>query len=810
MKAEQLAIAFELFDKARVATPEERERLIGDGSGLDSDVRDYVQTLMNYDSPTGEFLGQPVHLAAAQLAASIEPARVPEHIGPYRVIRLLGRGGFGTVFLAEEPRTRRAVAVKLMRPVFSTNEQRRMEFEAEALGRLTHPAIARVYTCGVADNVGGCLYITMEYIDGLPVDEFVRERRPPVADRIAILATLARAIAHAHRNGVLHRDLSPRNILVDPSGTPKVLDFGLASRTDRDDAASILLTAPGAVLGTLRYMSPEHLSGKSQIIDTRSDTFALGVIAFEVLAGRHPYACEAASVGVLIDQILHAPLARVGDGTAELKLPGDLRAVLAKSVDRDPQRRYQSSEALADDLENVLHRRPVSARPASPLYLARRFADRHRPTAIAALVVVIVSVSAAVYSGLALRRDLESRESALTALDAVVSRVLTPLAPKLGTLEERESLLNSIERDVDLMAERMPGDPRALRIRARFLSALADARHERARMDEAYTVQALATRAYEQLWNTTIADEDVGHEYSMSIVKLGDLEKANGRREDAFGLYQRALELDERLAKRDPTSVPLLSNLFWSLSRFEERALTDGIGEAASWRTRETEVAARMMDLEPRSWRSLEAAAFAESRLAIAESDPQKSLQHALVSVQHAKELRELDPEVRQRQGLLALDCLTATEYALRADCIEIAESMMVTAEGAAARLAADAHDPFVKRTYLLPLIAYRVNVARKRGDLTAEAQNLRQCIAEIDELASLEAKPNRDDQKTRGDWLLQLFGVSKRLGNVQESDTVRRSLEEHANRVGTIYPLDAECASWIQHWRYELAQQER
>jgi len=806
MRPESISIAFELFDRVRGAEPSERDRLMADGSGVDSEIREYVRTLLCHDSPTGEFLGRPVRESAAQLASRIAAVRMPEYIGPYRVVRILGCGGFGTVFLAEEPRTRRMVAVKLLRPVFTQTEHRRMEFEAEALGRLTHPAIARVYACGVAENLGGCLYIAMEYIDGLPFDEYVRERHPSIRDRVLMLVTLARALAHAHQNGVLHRDLSPRNILVDSSGCPRVLDFGLACRADRTDAASMLLTAPGAVLGTLRYMSPEHLSGGSRAIDTRSDTFALGVIAYEVITGRHPYVREAGSVGAVIDQILNAPLSRAGGDAGERALGGDLRLVLARSVDRDPQRRYPSAESLADDLERVLDRRPVFARPASIPYLAWRFADRHRAAAASGFVVLVVTVCASAYSGLALKRDMESREAALTALDAVVSSVLTPLAPRIGTLEEREALLRSIQPDIERMTQRMPRDPRILRIRARFLSALADALRERARLDEAYPIQSSATEAYERLWHVGERDAGVGHEYSMAIVKLGDLEKARGARGLAFEVYRRALELDERLVEDHPESVPLLSNLFWSLTRFEERAINDGVGVASAWRERATTIASRMLDLEPKGWRALEAAAFAQSRHAAAASDPHEALNHALAAVEYGARLRDLDPEVKQHQGLFMLHCFSGAEAAIGADRLDVAESLLMAAESAAIRLGEEARDPYVKRVYLTPLGRYHAEVARKRGDLAGEAGWVSQYAAHLEELWAIAAKPDPMEQKQCGDSLLQLCGICARLGDAQELDASKRRLENYASRIATAYPDDADRANWIRYWREEMA----
>lgn len=800
MTSEDIARAFEIFDRARAAAPEERDSILDGDTSLSADVREYARTLLVHDSPTGEFLGRSLAHTTADLASLV--TRPPEQIGPYPIVRLLGIGGFGSVFLARDPRTRRDIAIKLMRPAFTPAEFRRMEFEAEALGRLNHEGIARVYACGIDENLGGSLYIAMEYVDGAPI----LQHAPGLGrrEKIELLIRLCNTIAYAHQNGILHRDLSPLNILVDGSGVPKVLDFGLASTTERDAGRSLLLTAPGNVMGTLRSMSPEHLSGDSRAIDARSDTFSLGLIAFEVLTGRHPYISSFSTAGAAIHQILNAPLLR--PSSLEPDLRGDLDAVLAKSVEREPARRYQTPGAFADDLQRALERRPVAARPAGIFYLARTFALRNRAAAIMISVALAVCTAAALYSAVALGREFEAQNAAITALDAVVSRVLTPLAPRIGTLEVREELLESIQLEVEQIAQRLPNDERVLRIRARFLTAASGVRRERARHREAYPLQADALRVYERLWATGERSAELGHEYSIAIVKFGDLDKVIRGENEGFASYKRALALDNELAGAHPSHLPILSNQFWSFTRFEQLAVDRSTGEDAMWRTRARATADRMLELDPRAWRSLEAAAFIESRFALSESDPIGALRHAVAAIGHAKELAMLDPSIGHHQGLLMLHCFAGVDFAIKVRQFDIAASTLETADSAARFLAGDADDPYVERAYFRELYKAHASLARSTGDTRGVLEWTGKLIAGLD-WQMAKGFGGREELLIKGDQLTTLCIYLRSFGSSEQLQDSSRALRAVVETSRLVHPDDAEFAQHLAVWQDQVSQ---
>src|SRR5687768_1155117 len=218
-------------------------------------------------------------------------ARHPQQIGAYAILGILGRGGMGVVYRAEQSHPRRTVALKVL-PLgllYSDRLVRRFDHEAEVLGRLRHPSIAQIYEAGTADGGFGLQpFFAMEFVDGFPLTQYIADHSLSPRPRLELLARICDAVHYAHQQGVVHRDLKPANILVEASGDPKVLDFGVARATEVETKWTMAETEAGMLLGTLPYMSPEQAAGDVEQIDTRTDVYALGVIAYEVLAGRLP------------------------------------------------------------------------------------------------------------------------------------------------------------------------------------------------------------------------------------------------------------------------------------------------------------------------------------------------------------------------------------------------------------------------------------------------------------------------------------------------------------------------------------------
>jgi serine/threonine protein kinase len=211
-------------------------------------------------------------------------------IGDYHILRLLGEGGMGSVYLAEQDKPHRTVALKVIKPGFVSAELlRRFEREADALGRLQHRGIAQIYEAGTADSgFGAQPYFAMEFIAGQTLIEYVEANHLNVRARLELMAKACDAVSHAHQRGIIHRDLKPSNILVDTEGQPKILDFGVARVTD-SDVETTRQTDIGQLVGTLQYMSPEQVQPDPVELDIRSDVYALGVMLYELLAGHLPH-----------------------------------------------------------------------------------------------------------------------------------------------------------------------------------------------------------------------------------------------------------------------------------------------------------------------------------------------------------------------------------------------------------------------------------------------------------------------------------------------------------------------------------------
>jgi WD40 repeat protein len=359
----------DLFQRAADLTPERRAAFLDAECGGDAELRRAVEALLQSDHTLGgsdDFLRGPVG------AGRDEPG-VPERVGCYRVIRLLGAGGMGVVYEAQQESPRRTVALKVVHAGLpSPNLVKRFAREAEVLARLHHPGIAQVYEAGVAD---GRPYFAMELIAGVPLDEFCRRGALDPRACLELVAKVADAVQHAHEQGVIHRDLKPGNILVEESGQPRVLDFGVARVADPDLQSPTSHTEAGQLLGTLRYMSPEQVSGDPAAMDRRSDVYALGVILYELLAHRMPYDLEQLPLPEAARRIREEEPWRLGSIDARLR--GDVETIVAKALEKDPARRYPSAAELAADLRRWLAHEPIRARPPSALYQLRQFARRH-------------------------------------------------------------------------------------------------------------------------------------------------------------------------------------------------------------------------------------------------------------------------------------------------------------------------------------------------------------------------------------------------------------------------------------------------
>lgn len=334
-----------------------------------------------------------MNLNSGSMWETVSTEPMPAQVGRYAVLREIGKGGMGVVYEAAQEFPSRRVALKVVRSSVETPVlMRRFAHEAEALALLQHPGIAQLYEAGFAELARGKTpYLAMELAIGKPLTTHARDEALGIAEKLALMIAVCEAVDHAHRRGVIHRDLKPANIVVVPGVGPKVLDFGLARLVAPDGQAGASIgTNQGEVIGTVGYMSPEQLTGDPRAIDTRVDVFALGVVMYELLSGRPAYDVKSLSVVAALEAMRTIEPPTLGRVDPAFK--GDIEAIVAKAMERDPDRRYASASALGADIRRMMANEPVSARPLTTLYQLGRFARRNRGLVVGAAAVAGVLV----------------------------------------------------------------------------------------------------------------------------------------------------------------------------------------------------------------------------------------------------------------------------------------------------------------------------------------------------------------------------------------------------------------------------------
>src|SRR4029453_5319211 len=367
----------ELFHRVLELPPEARAARLAEAGGDDLDLRAEVNRLLHSHAEATSFV-RDAAAGVEHVAATIMPEAA--HIGAYRIVRELGRGGMGTVYLGEraDAQFEMRVAVKLIKRGMDTDAVlQRFRHERQILAGLEHPTIARLLDGGTTDE--GLPYFVMEYVDGQPIDEYCRTHQLSLEQRLRLFLRVCEAVQYAHQGLVVHRDLKPSNILVTAAGEPKLLDFGIAKllrpqvgEESEDQTASVVR------LLTPDFASPEQVRGDR--VTTASDVYALGVVLYEVLSGRRPYRLKGGTAAQLERAILERDVEAPSTALARdlrRQLRGDLDNVVLKALRKDPAERYATAAELADDVRRYLDGFPVRAAPDRPAYRIAKFLRRH-------------------------------------------------------------------------------------------------------------------------------------------------------------------------------------------------------------------------------------------------------------------------------------------------------------------------------------------------------------------------------------------------------------------------------------------------
>ena len=501
--------------------------------------------------------------SAGPQPVAIAASRLPSSIARYRILRLLGEGGMGAVYEAEQDQPRRTVALKVIKSAWADRELlRRFELESQTLGRLHHPGIAQIYEAGTAETgYGSQPFFAMEIIHGRPLIEYAEAKHLNTRQRLALMIQICEAVEHAHQRGIIHRDLKPGNILVDESGQPKILDFGLARVTDGDMQAT-RQTDMGQLLGTLAYMSPEQVSADPLALDTRSDVYALGVILYELLAGKLPYEVSRHVYEVVktIQQVDPRPLS-----SANREYRGDIETIVAKALEKDKARRYGSAAEFAADIQRYLENRPITAKPASTGYQLRKFAQRNKVLVAgigAVFLTLVVGVVASTWEAVRARRAEQHAQAETATAQAVVDFLENDL---LAQASANKQAGPKTKPDPDLKV-RTALDRAADRVGERFEKQPEVEAAIRFTIGQTYVDLGLYPEARKQLEQALdLRRKVLGAENPQTLrtaVKLGQLTDLLGKYAEAEALLSQTLKVERRvLGPEHPDTLACMSNL---------------------------------------------------------------------------------------------------------------------------------------------------------------------------------------------------------------------------------------------------------
>jgi non-specific serine/threonine protein kinase/serine/threonine-protein kinase len=546
------AVFEEVVEEPASLREEALDRLCED----DAELKVEVLSLLVADAGADDFLEPPDGEALDRVfRRTFGEDLVGSSLGAYRVLEVLGSGGMGTVYLAEQDNPRRKVALKVLRSRSASSEQaERFRVEADALARLRHPNIAQVFEAGVegVSGIGETPWYAMELLEGATdLLNYADKNDLGVNERLVLFAVVCDAVHHGHQRGIIHRDLKPGNVLVDREGVPKIIDFGVARMADAEDGRAGPETEVGQIIGTWQYMSPEQIAGDPENVDTRIDVYALGVLLCELLCGHAP-------IDIAGRPVVEAALAITNDVARPPSffakdVPQELDWIVLRAVEKERERRYSGASELAIDIRRFLAHEPLLAGPPDRIYAARKFVRRHRFGVAAAGVILLSLVGGITSTTLAMlearrSQDLEHQAKLKAEDEADKARLVTEILTQMWSkaLPGQEGgavrMVDAMDQAVDMIDRELKGQPE---IQAMLLSTIGSIYRGLGLDERAQPIVVSALAVFEE------TDGHYHRNTAACMTLLGNLHENQGNYLEAQRLYEEALEIRIRVLGPD-------------------------------------------------------------------------------------------------------------------------------------------------------------------------------------------------------------------------------------------------------------------